>query len=168
MRDALVKFSPEITPKSTWLARNGFFKCNSCAACTFATNATEYVTAFGDKKIPIKDHLTCRTEFTIYKLRCTYGLDYIGSTKLPIHKRILQHVRAIVNSDPNYPVARHFKLVHNKLRDLEYTVLGTVPIFGRGGNREKSLCQLETHFILALDTRMPNGLNNSEDMHNFL
>lgn len=79
------------------------------------------------------------------------------------------YVRAIVNSDHNYPVARHFGSVHaNKLKDLEYTVLGSVPNPGRGWNHDKLLRQGESQFILASDTRVPNGLKKNEDLHNFL
>lgn len=69
----------------------------------------------------------------------------MGSTKLQVFNRILQHLRAVVNSDSGYPVARHFKLVHkNNLNELSYFVIDSVPKSPRGGNREKKLCQLVT------------------------
>lgn len=96
-------------------------------------------------------------EFAVYVLTWACGLQYVGSTKLHLHVRILQHLRTIVSSDPTYPVARHFtSLYNNDLSCLKYFVIGAVPPLRRGGNREKMLRWLESKFILnwTLEHRM--------------
>lgn len=170
MRDALVKTSTEVLTPRHWLSnRTGFFKCNTCRACKFGVNTHQYTEAFGLVPVKLSGMFTCKTELAVHVLKCSCQLQYVGSTKLPVFNRILQHLRAIVNSDPNYLVARHFKLVHkNNLSNFSYFVIDAVPRSLRGGNREKRLRQLETEYILKLDTKMPKGLNTGEDLHNFL
>lgn len=170
MHNDVVRTSPELENKSNWLSpRKGFFKCSTCRACKFGVNTSHYTTAFATNKIELRSHFNCRTEYAVYLLQCTCRLRYIGSTKLPDYVRILQHLRAIVNSDPAYPVARHFKVEHaNNLNCLQYYVIDSVPPNKRGGNREKQLRRLESKYIIELDTKYPNGLNTGEDMHNFL
>lgn len=73
--------------------------------------------------------------------------------------RILQHLRARVNNDHTYPVARHFKEVHNNnLQHLTYFVIDNVPTSRRGCNCEKLLRQLESQYILELNSKTPGGL----------
>lgn len=170
MSNKLVSSSPEIKDSSSWLKqRNGFVKCNHCKACQYGKNTTTYNTAFNTEPIEINKPLHCKTEYAIYILECTCQLKYVGSTKLPVSKRILQHIKAINNNDPTYPVARHFREVHaNNLKDLSYYVIDTIPISRRGGNREKKLRKLETRYILNLDSKSPGGLNNTEDLYTCL
>lgn len=170
MGNALMKNNPEDVDSSTWLAhRLGFYKCASCKACQFGVNTKTYQTAFSSKIHTISKYLSCKTEFAVYALICSCNFTYIGSTKLPVHKRILQHTRGIVNKDPNYPVARHFKEYHqSSLKYFKYYVLDTVPFNKRGGNREARLRRLETRYILELDTKQPRGLNTSEDLYTYL
>lgn len=168
MHNALVRNSPEVTSKSNWLTNiKVFFKCSSCRACKFGINTTRVPTQFRSSRIVINQRLSCRTDHAVYVLSCDCGLRYVGSTKLQVHMRILQHRRAIVNSDPTYPVARHFKEAHNNLNHLRYFI-DCVPPLRRGGNREKILRQLESRYILLLNSKAPTGLNLSEDLHHFL
>lgn len=134
MHNTLVKSSPELTtktsqPSSMWLApRNGFIKCNTCRACKFGINTSQISTVYGPSIYKITARYSCRTEYAVYVLRCACRLVYVGSTKLQVHMRIPQHLRAIVNSDTAYPVARHFKAVHhNLLNYLEYFVVAAIP-----------------------------------------
>lgn len=170
MHTELVRNSPEITTKTNWLTDiKGFFKCSSCRACKFGINTTQVMTPFRSTPFFINQRLTCRSDHVVYVLTCDCGLRYVGSTKLQAHVRILQHLQAIVNSDPSYPVARHFKEVHkNNLNHIKYFVMDSVPPPRRGGNREKTLRQLESKYILFLNSKAPFGLNLSEDLHNFL
>lgn len=134
------------------------YRCSSCRACKFGVNTTQVLAPFRSTPFVINQRLTCRTDHVVYVLTCHCGLRYVGSTKLQAHVRILQHLRAIVNSDPTYPVASHFKEVHNNnLNHLKYFVMDSVP-----------LRQLEFKYILLLNSKAPSGLNLSEDLHHFL
>ena len=87
-----------------------------------------------------------------------FSKRYISSTKLAVHKIILQHLRAIDHRDSTYPVARHFWEVHDsnsmllKYRGID-AILKTI----RGGDREKAQRRRESRYILKLDTNKPNG-----------
>lgn len=170
MSDLLVKSSPEMLVSTNWLnSKKVFFKCNSCRACECGINKTTYITPFTENPIKIKKNLTCRTEYVVYVLGCPCGLQYVGSTKLQAHKRILQHMRAISNNDHAYPMARHFKESHNNnLRKLTYFLIDAIPQSKRGGDQESKLRRLETKYIIELDTRIPNGHNSSEDFLTWL
>lgn len=92
MSDTLVKSSPEILINKSWLSsRKGFVRCSTCKACKCGVSRTSYRTPFHDVPILISKMLTCKTEFSIYVLECPCGPQYVGSTKLQVHKRILQH-----------------------------------------------------------------------------
>lgn len=168
--DFLVSSSPEVTKKSGWLSSGkGFVKCSTCKACKHGISKTMYRTAFNTTPTKIDKLITCKTEIAIYILECSCGLQYVGSTKLQVHKRILQHLRAITNSDTTYPVARHFNEKHgNDISHLKYYAIDAIPPLSRGGNREALLRKLETRYILEFDCKSPHGLNTTEDLYTWL
>lgn len=113
MKDRLVNTSPEVIEKTSWLQSNsGFYKCKTCKSCLHGINTKTYMDPFSQRQREITKLLTCKTEYAVYILLCPCGLKYVGSTKLAVHKRILQHLRAIENQDNAYPVARHFRDLH--------------------------------------------------------
>ncbi|KAJ1191724.1 hypothetical protein NDU88_001040 [Pleurodeles waltl] len=76
--------------------------------------------------------------------RKTYNVG-MRSTKLQVDKRILQHLRAIVNKDESYPVARHVHEFHGgRIEDIKYSVTDGIRKDIRGGDREKNLRKLES------------------------
>lgn len=170
MRDQLVSNNLEQSPNQTWLSqRKGFFKCKTCKACQHGLNTTSYRTPFSSKEFSIDKALSCKTDYAIYVLECPCGLKYIGSTILQSHKRILQHIRAIKNKDPSYPVARHFEESHKSDPGvLKYYVVDHIPRRIRGGDRTKALRLLETKYILNFDSKHPGGLNQTEDLYTCL
>ena len=79
---------------------------------------------------------------------------------------MLEHIRAIKNVDKQYPVARHFKDVHQSNSDLlSFFVVDSIPISTRGGNREKYLRRLESKYIIDFDTMTPLGHNKDEELY---
>ncbi|CAH2324716.1 Hypothetical predicted protein, partial [Pelobates cultripes] len=62
----------------------------------------------------IKDFITCFSKNVIYFLRCPCGLQYVGRTIRPLHKRIYEHVNNITRGYEQHSVSAHFKKYHNK------------------------------------------------------
>lgn len=154
-----------------WLKRkNGFIKCTKCKACTFGVNTSSYTSSFArNQHVKIRGQYSCKTDFAVYVLQCPWCLRYVGSTILPVHKSVLQHLRALKNGDRSYPVARHFDRHHGKdVRGLSYFVIDAVPPSARGGDREKKLRKLESSYIIKLNSKTPEGLNMEEDLHTHL
>ncbi|XP_069461787.1 uncharacterized protein [Ambystoma mexicanum] len=174
LKDNLVSsyMSPK-TPQSTssWLNANlrGFQNCAKCKACKFGRNIKNYLHPVLQRYVPIKSRITCGTEYVVYVLTCSCDKWYVGSTIGKLKLRILQHIRAIKNVDPTYPMALHFQEKHGgRLEGFEYFGIYTVPKTARGGNRELSLRQSETRYILDLETKKPKGHNLDEELHTFL
>lgn len=161
---------PKVKAGSSWLTKkDGFIKCAKCKACRQGKNTTSFKIGLSSVERKIKGHFTCKTEFAVYVLQCPCGLRYVGSMILPVHKRILQHLRAINNGDVTYPVARHFSLIHDRNENLlVYFVLDAIPISERGGDREKKLRRMESRYIILLNSKVPEGLNMEEDFHTHL
>lgn len=90
----------------------GFYVCGSCKACKNSTNCKEMKLSHSQRPFHISKHLSCKSDYCVYASKCPCSLVYIGSTIHQVKKRILEHLRAIVNEDKNYPVARHFKDCH--------------------------------------------------------
>ena len=114
----------------------------------------------------IKKFLTCSTDYVVYVLMCPCEKWYVGSTKHPAKRRILEHKRAINKNDHQYPVARHFAEFHQGASSLlRYFILDRVEPDPRGGDRLLRLRQLESRMIIGLDTKQPLGLNIDEELY---
>ena len=92
--------------------------------------------------------------------------SYVGSSKHPAKRRILEHKRAISKKDPQYPVARHYAKLHDsKANLLRYFILDRVEVDLRGEDRLLKFRQLESKMIIGLDTKQPLGLNMDEELY---
>lgn len=170
MHQALVVNQPSTIKGSDWLKSDkGFIRCAKCKACKIGINTTSVATPFRKSTYTLRGTYTCKSEFAVYVLCCTCPKMYVGSTIHPVHVRILQHLRAINNDDPSYPVARHINQHHGgKTSDLSYFVIDTVPKNIRGGNRQLALRRLESKYIILLNTKIPYGLNPDEALSTHL
>ena len=84
-------------------------------------------------------------------------------------KRVLEHYRAIVHNDANYPVARHVNEFHGgKTDSISYFAIDSVHRSARGGDRQKRLRRLEARYIVQIGTKYPLGLNKDEELAVFL
>lgn len=89
----------------------------------------------------------------------------MGSTKLQLKIRILQHMRAITNNDFNYPMARHFEEHHGSdCNTLKFWGIDRVMPHPRGEDRERKLRVMEPKYIIELHTKAPMGLNSGEEL----
>ena len=143
----------------------GFYPCKSCKACKTSEPVREYINKLSGKTSTINKFLTCTSDHVVYALICPCLLWYVGSTKHPAKHRVLEHRRAITNNDAQYPVARHFALLHNSdPAQLKYFILDRVERMPRGGDRLLALRKLESKYIIGLNTKAPAGLNIDEEL----
>lgn len=118
------------------------------------------------KKWIIKQRITCRSQFVIYIVQCPCSLRYVGSTTCELKKRILEHVRATVNTDRTNAIAKHMKKLHEgNWKSLTFFAVEQVEQQSWGGDREKILRQKEFRHILNFQTLNPKGLNQDEELH---
>ena len=167
IKDQLVRshFTSKKQNNTNWLSERGFIKCNKCKACKIGRNTKEIKTRSGYMK-QINKKITCKSEFVIYVIECPCKKKYVGSTTCKLHKRILEHIRAVQNKDRSYATAKHMEQHHGgKWELMKYFAVEQVPKWERGGNRELNLRCKESRWILALDTIVPNGLNLDAELH---
>ncbi len=94
---------------------------------------------------------------------------YVGRTKRRLLDRLAEHKYAIRRGNEEYPMAKHFKLMHNSNPSiLRIQGIDHINITIRKGNRELKLNQRETFWIYKLKANMYPGLNEDLDFTHFL
>ena len=125
----------------------------------------EYQVPYQTKPKEIKQFLTSRSDYDIYVLQCPCKTRYVGSTIHPVKKRVLEHMTAIDQNDPDYPVARHFSTEHFQDRNsLTFFAVERISVQSRGGNGTLIHRRKESKYILDLETKQPGGLNTEEEL----
>ena len=118
-----------------------------------------------ERPLLITKLLNCNSDFAIYCLQCPCNHLYVGSTIKKAKLQVLEHMRAIAKNDRTYPVARHFNEKHSGNRDLlHFFCVDRIPPNPRGGDCVRKLRQLESRYIIRLETKAPGGLNQDEEL----
>ena len=171
LRDKLVHNFLPPSKKESWLKRPiGCFKCMNCPHCFNVEQTKSCINLKTNKTYKINDFINCNTTFVIYRLKCTCpGVFYVGRTKRRLRDRLAEHKYAIRTNNMVYPIARHFKDVHNS-NDTLLRIIGIehVKPLTRGGDRLRKLNQRETFWIHSLDALCTPGLNEDIDFMCFL
>ena len=171
LRDKLVHNFLPPSKKESWLKRPiGCFKCMNCPHCSNVDQTKTFMDLKTNKTYKINDFINCSTTFVIYRLTCTCpGVFYVGRTKRRLRDRLAEHKYAIRTNNMVYPIARHFKDVHNS-NDTLLRIIGIehVKPLTRGGDRLRKLNQRETFWIHSLDALCAPGLNEDIDFMCFL
>lgn len=145
--------------------RPGFKCCRNCKACSHSVDCNTFTIASHKRECVIKRAVTCNTMYCVYALICPCNKAYISSTIHRAKKRVLEHMRAISHNNKVYPVARHFYEHHFQNESLlRMVVINVIPDNVRGGNRQLALLQLESRYIIDLETMAPMGLNSCEEL----
>lgn len=98
------------------------------------------ITMANKKKWIIKQRITCRSQFVIYIVECPCSLRYVGSTTCELKKRILEHVRATVNTDRTNAIAKHMEKLHEgNWKSLTFLAVEQVEQQSWGRDRDKIL-----------------------------
>ena len=165
LRDLLVSSHFKEDTRCGMKQIHGFFPCMSCKACKFSRKRTSVEVPGQSKPMLFNKMMNCNTDFVVYCLECPCGKKYVGSTIKKAKCRVLEHMRAIAKNDQTYPVARHYFEFHRGNRDLvSFFCLDRVDVNPRGGDRVRLLRQMESRFILLLNSKTPEGLNVEEEL----
>ncbi|CAJ0936767.1 unnamed protein product [Ranitomeya imitator] len=148
--------------------RPGCIPCGHCLACANVLRCSDFVSSDGSKTFQIRQHISCGTTNVIYYVTCPCPRIYVGLTTRELRIHIREHVgdigaaRTVSALMDLKTIPRHFRLHHNcnekllKVRGIDMLHLDV-----RGGDNKKRLAQIETKWIVRLDTMTPKGLNES-------
>ena len=106
-------------------------------------------------------NITCNTTNVIYCIECSHCAKlYVGQTKRPLKKRMMEHFGDISRKDPNKPLGHHFSRTgHPGLETIRIYVLkfiqGSPDFFGAKQERDFQ----ELQWIHRLKCTLPYGLN---------
>lgn len=138
--------------------RKGMFRCGGCAHCQFMNTDHNQILPSGQKYRP-SYFAYCQTAGVVYLLTYPCGCFYVGKTKLEFHKRVYRHVLSMRTCNPDLPLGRHVRDVHQgKFPSITFLVLDRVHPSARGGDWDKTLLQRETRWIVTLWATSPPGL----------
>lgn len=111
----------------------------------------------------IKHHLTYQSSYVIYLIECAFGLQYVGRTIQPPRCRLNQHRHNIQKPYPKYSVSRHCANTPEKeTHQIKITPIDYIPY--NPYNRLSLLQKREIYWIYQLNTFMPEGLNEIQEL----
>lgn len=144
-----------LTTTITWKLASAPCGLRNCHCCrSMSKRETVYaMDRIHSFKTPL--NTTCSTSKAIYLMecrQCTSHHMYVGQTKRPLRERIAGH-RAAYSNRKNMPVYHHFRRRGHSFEDARFTVLEVVAA-------ESSLATREQHWMYALSTIIPSGLNS--------
>lgn len=102
-------------------------KCKCCEeinnkAKTFKSNQT-------DDTFSIKYPLTCKSSYIIYHMECPCGLQYIGRTIQPLHRRMNKHRTNIRKKFLLQSVSTHYAMAHSEtVPSISITLIDHIPL----------------------------------------
>ena len=131
----------------------------NCKCCFSMSRKIRIVSSTNLNSFAVPPHTNCDSSHVVYLLeckKCLKGNQYVGQTKRSMSQRLAGH-RAARWKKPHLPVYKHFdtKPDHNFERDVRVTILEKC----NPGN----LLSREKHWIEALSTIHPKGLNSKFD-----
>ena len=136
---------------------HGSFKCNNskCRLCIHIDTTATFMNELQTKTFSTKGHITCDTEFVIYRINCSLcGKSYVGQTSKTLKTRGNQHIYTIKRSDiVSTPISRHFSILGHTPRNFTIRGICIAP------RSEPKRLALESAWIKILGTYAPRGLN---------
>lgn len=94
-------------------------------------------------------------------MTCTCGAYYVGKTKRPRAKMIMEHVNAAKAGFFKATIGKHMALDHNyQCGELTFPPLAVIPPNERGGDWDKVPLQKESSWIFKLQAHVHPGLND--------
>lgn len=136
---------------SSWAFQSG--PCSDCSTCDIHLFCDSFNSHNSIPIYSIFGNFNCKTTNAIYCITCkNCQLKYIGQTNNSVHKRILDHIRAIKNKS-KILLHTHF-YTSCGLSDFKYFVIDCVI------DNEKRQIK-EAMWINKLNTLHPKGLNHS-------
>jgi hypothetical protein len=145
-----IPITPNMEGHSAGCATPGCKCCRAMSRKVRVSSTSHY------KSFPTARHTSCNTCNVIYLLecsKCTKCNQYVGQTQRPLSQRLAGH-RAASTKKTNLPLYKHFAAARDHIfeRDATMTILEKTT--------RTRLNERESHWISALDTVFPKGLNS--------
>ena len=116
LRNLLVR--AEISKPNTTIGKSHSCGDKRCKCYTHMQHSSSYTSKVTGKQYKIFCIVNCKNANIIYILECSVcGLQYIGESKQPFHKRMNGH-RSDLTKKPFRPVCQHFGLSDHSLEDF--------------------------------------------------
>ena len=135
-----------------------------CRYCPLMNHSGTIMSTSTGKSYKCCSNFCCNSTNVIYGLKCTFcNKIYVGQTKRPFKKRLVEHFSDINKKDPSKPLSSHFsRSNHPSTEVLEIYVLKFIksPPDSQLGQKERDFH--ETQWIHRLETSLPYGLNSMD------
>ena len=154
---------------NSWIAptlRSCVSKCDSkgCLCCikletdnTFKSFSTGCTFTLAHSRA-----FSCKSRLVIYLISCKVcGLQYVGQTKQPLHKRLNGHRSAIRNNKLSTFLCQHFNDSKHSFDDLSIRIIDAIDPSGKNDDEIANELNLKEDFYMrTLNTFYPMGLND--------
>ncbi len=167
LRDSLVHAKLKLKSKSVaGTSGKDIITCTNsrCRYCPLMNHRGSITSPATGKSFKCCSNFCCNSSNLIYALHCTSCHKiYVGQTKRPFKKRLVEHFSDINKKDPNKPLGLHFgRSDHPSTEVLEIYVLKFIqnPPDSQPGKLERDFH--ETQWIHRLKTSLPFGLNSMD------
>ena len=110
------------------------------------------------------NNISCCSSNVIYCLKCTEcNKLYVGQTKRPLKKRLVEHFSDINKKDPAKPLGQHFaKANHSDVQVLEIYILKFIKRSPDSAEAQRLRDHHELQWIHRLKSSLPFGLNSMD------
>ena len=167
LRDSLVHAKLKLRTRSeAGISGKSIITCSNsrCRYCPLMIQRGSITSPATGKSFKCCSNFCCNSTNLIYALKCTTcNKIYVGQTKRPFKKRLVEHFSDINKKDPNKPLGLHFgRANHPSTEVLEIYVLKFIssPPDSISGQKERDFH--ETQWIHRLKTSLPYGLNSMD------
>ena len=128
-------------------------RCHTCRQIRQTSTFNSHTTGSTFK---IRCNVNCKSKNVIYVLQCKCGLQYVGETDQPFHKRMNGH-RSDYEKKPDLPLSRHLRSSnHSKesLNELSITIIDQNLSWSKEDRQNR-----EKFWMRKLKSLSPYGIN---------
>ena len=128
-----------------------------CKCCLQMQHSSTFHSKATENNYKIFCNVTCKSMNVIYILECSVcGLQYVGESKQPFHKRLNGH-RSDISKKPLLPVSQHFRQSDHKLDDFNRMKILVIEQNIHWSDAQRQV--RESFWIKELNVHHPNGIN---------
>ena len=137
------------------MASNSSLPCMKqlCGCCSFMSTKCNIISTSNGKHFKLPAGTDCSTSNVVYCIECKLcdsRSQYVGQTRRTLRARMGGHRAAFSAKKKNLPLYDHFR---RRGHTLDSAIVSVLEVTDR-------LLERESHWIHALDTRLPRGLNS--------
>ena len=147
--------------KLSYLYSNAWLALINCRYCPKLDTSGRITSPTTKHTYKCCKNITCNTTNVIYCFECIHcNKLYVGPTKRPLKKRLMEHFGDITRKDPTKPLGHHFsKQGHPDLTTLKIYVLKFIQGAPDSPEARNQRDFHEMQWIHRLKCTLPHGLN---------